>query len=139
MKAANVTRATGMPSPHGRASARDLDGFINVLRDRIIEEVGDLAAYTPKKHRAAFAAMLLDLSEVLRGKQASAPAKNPVIDPRVRYALGLTVSQLTDAWPASAAYLADVLEVCADFARNGAIPMGTRRLPSRRQGGQRGA
>ena len=128
-----MTRATGIPSPHARASARDIDGFINVLRDRIIEEVGELAAYTPRKHRAAFAAVLVDLAEVLRGAERlhrSPPfAQIALIDLRVRQALALTVTQLTDAWPASAEYLADVLEVAAEFARKGSIPMGTKRLP----------
>lgn len=123
--------ATSGARKRGQAlDQRDIDGFIATMDERVLNDIGEAAAHTPKRYRLGFASILRGMGEVYAEKTPG-PGHPDIfrVDLRIREAMMRAFNGYVDIFPELRDRIATALVTAADLARDGRIPMGTKRLP----------
>jgi hypothetical protein len=104
-----------------------------VLKERILYEIDECAALTPKRHGVLLQWTLVNIADVLLEQTVPDGAPGPsveALDLRIRQALMITTSRLADLFPAWAGHFGMICRTAAALIQDGTIKLGTKKMPA---------
>ncbi len=124
MKASTQRPTTAAPS---EPRAKDLP---RVISSRVIQEIVECAAWTPKSQRALLADILAGIADVLADRP-SKPTRPDVnkLDIRIRTALQTVIVGIADLFTGYVPHLSRLIGAAAAMVRDGEIAVGLRKIP----------